>query len=691
MVGVAPRKKRKRPQIEVSRPGPKLLAFAKDKSVYFAVAALVVIGFACYANALANGFVFDDHGHVLTDKSFRSLSNVPSLLVASYRPLRDITYAIDFAVWGERPLGFHLTSVLIHVVNSLLVFALLLRITRKPLLASLAALIFAIHPIQPDAVTYISGRRDVLFSLFYLASFHSYLTYRRYLSGAQEPRHHRARALFYFGLMLVCWALSLLSKEMAASLPLFIFVWNFCDVWDQENVSWGRQFLAALKKAFSRDKWLYIVLSLAVPAYVWYQVFVKGGSARAGISGFDYWGGSFYTNLLTSIKVHAWYLKQLVIPTPIVQYSGAFDIATSPLDWRVMLSIVVVAATIVAGFVLLNRDKLMAFAVLSFFAMLLPVSQIIPHQELLADHYLYLPMMSFGLLVASLAQKISLGSDTIKRLAYGLAAAVLIVFAIMTVTRNTVYKDDFTLWKTNYKEVPTSIRAISSLAGQYAISYPAKGAELYKQCIAVDPSYAPAYVSLALLYQTRDKAREAEELIQQGLALPDSRVISPGYEDPNRFRSELTTALAISKGFQGLQKDAEALMLKAIDLYPANEQPYAPLANYYHSVDHDKEIALLKRQVAGFPTDYYALRSLSFRLIEDKRYDDALPYLERMLVMVPNDFYANYQMGQIYRSKKDCEKASGFLKTAQPAAASPDDSKAIQDALGRFRQECGGS
>jgi hypothetical protein len=691
MVSVAARKKRKQPQIEVSRPGPKLFAFAQDKSVYLAVAALMVVAFACYANALANGFVFDDHGHVLSDKSFRSLSNVPRLLVSSYRPLRDITYAVDFAIWGERPLGFHLTSVLIHVANTLLVFALLLRITRKTLLATLAALIFAIHPIQPDAVTYISGRRDVLFSLFYLASFHSYLTYRGCLGAGQESHRHRARALFYFGLMLVCWTLSLLSKEMAASLPLFIFVWNFCDVWDQENGSRGRQFLAALKKAFSRDKWLYIILLLAVPVYVWYQVFVKGGSARAGISGFDYWGGSFYTNLLTSIKVHAWYLKQLVIPTPIVQYSGAFDIATSPFEWRVMLSIVVVAATIVTGFILLNRDKLMAFAILSFFAMLLPVSQIIPHQELLADHYLYLPMMSFGLLVALLAQKISLGSKTIKRLTYGVASAVLIVFAIMTVTRNTVYKDDFTLWKTNYSEAPGSVRAIASLAGQYAVSYPAKGAELYKQCIAVDPSYAPAYVSLALLYQTRDRAREAEELIRQGLALPDSRVVSPGYEDPNRFRSELTTALAISKGFQGLQKEAEALMLRAIDLYAANEQPYAPLANYYHTVDRDKEIALLKKQVAGFPTDYYALRSLSFRLIEDKRYDDALPYLESMLAMVPNDFYTNYQLGQIYRTRKDCERSGRFFMTAQPAALNPDDSKAIQDALVRFKQECGGS
>jgi hypothetical protein len=296
MVSVAARKKRKHTTIEVPASGSKLLAFTKDHSVLIALAALAVIAFGCYADALANGFVFDDHGHVLSDPSFRSLTNVPKLLVASYRPLRDITYALDFSIWGERPIGFHLTSILLHVANTLLVFALISRITRKTLLASLAAAIFAIHPIAPDAVTYISGRRDVLFSLFYLMSFHCYLTYREHVGGTGRAHTKRLRAMIYFALMMVCWALSLLSKEMAASLPLFIFVWNFCDVWERDNNSWGKEFLRATGRAFVRDKWLYIVLLLVVPAYVWYQVFVKGGSARAGSSGFEYWGGSFYTN-----------------------------------------------------------------------------------------------------------------------------------------------------------------------------------------------------------------------------------------------------------------------------------------------------------------------------------------------------------------------------------------------------------
>ncbi|HEY3136201.1 MAG TPA: hypothetical protein VGL29_09250 [Blastocatellia bacterium] len=673
-----------------AKPVPTLVARLQNKSVYIAVAALLIVVGLCYVNALSNGFVFDDHGHVLEDKSFRSLANVPKILVASYRPLRDVTYAIDFAIWGERAVGFHLTSVLLHLANTLLVFVLIRKMTRETMVACFAAFIFAVQPVQVDSVTYISGRRDVLFSLFFLASFLCYLAYRRVVRD-RAGRRYRLRSLFYFGLFGFFWGLSLLSKEMAASMPLFIFVWNFCDAWNPKGESWPRRFFGAVKKTLARDKWLYLALCVVAPVYIWYQVFYKGGSARASISGFEYWGGSFYTNLLTSIRVHAWYLKQLVVPTPIVQYQGAFDIATTLFAWKVILAIMVVGATVAGGFVLLNKDKLMAFAVLSFFALLVPVAQIIPHQELLADHYLYLPMMCFGLFAALLARRVADRGNMAKRVTCGVAAGMLIVFAVMTSMRNTVYKDDLSLWKTNYKEVPNSVRAVSSLAGHYATSYPARGAELYKQCIELDPSYAPAYVSLALLYKSREKAREAEELIQQGLTLPDSRVISPGYENPNRFRSELTTALAISKGFQGYQEEAEQLLLKAITLYPVNSQPYGLLAAYYHAVNPPKETEMLKRQSAVFPNDFYALQSLSSRLIEYKQYDEALRYLNRMIGIDPNDFYANYQLGQIYRTKHDCTTARRYLLIANSNAASTDDQKAIQDALKVLQQECGGS
>src|SRR5438128_3972404 len=129
MVSVAASKKKRNQRVSVKKTSLTLLAHLQNKSVYIAVGALLIAVGLCYASSLSNGFVFDDHNHVLQDKSFRSLSNVPKLLVASYRPLRDITYALDFAVWGERAFGFHLTSVLMHLVNTLLVFFLIRRVS----------------------------------------------------------------------------------------------------------------------------------------------------------------------------------------------------------------------------------------------------------------------------------------------------------------------------------------------------------------------------------------------------------------------------------------------------------------------------------------------------------------------------------------------------------------------------------
>ena len=141
----------------------------RPKTVWIVAAVLVGVVFICFADALWNGFVFDDHVHVLDNILVRSLTNLPSL-VWDYRPLRDVSYAFDFAIFGDRPFGFHLTNILIHAANTVLVFLLIRRITDDLFVSCLSALLFAVHPIQTDSVAYISGRRDVLFTLFYLAA-----------------------------------------------------------------------------------------------------------------------------------------------------------------------------------------------------------------------------------------------------------------------------------------------------------------------------------------------------------------------------------------------------------------------------------------------------------------------------------------------------------------------------------------
>jgi tetratricopeptide (TPR) repeat protein len=486
------------------------VSFMSDHSELILGLALVTVVLLCFVNALRNEFVFDDIYLVSVNKQIRSL-NLP-LLLSSYRPIRDISYAIDYSFWGDNPFGFHLTSILIHAVNVLLVFSLVRRLSKDLVSATIAALIFAVHPIQTDAVTYISGRRDVLFTSFYILAFHSYLTYYR--------NRWSVKAVTCFCLFLVLWMLSLLSKEMAVSLPILIFVWHFCDAWDAEAGSIGRQVWQAFKRAFSRDKWLWLLLSLSGIAFTAYWVLVKRASSRVQLGKFEYWGGSFYLNMLTVVRVHAWYLKQLIFPTPIAQYLGAFEVSESIFDLRFLLSLVIVGGVLAYGFLQLNRDKLMAFAIFSYFVFLLPVSQLIPHHELLADHYLYLPIMSFGLFVALLVKKIGNRGIIGHKALYVVTGVAVIVLAVITIVHNRTWKDERSLWSANYQTVPTSPRAALNLGNTYQYTEPQKAEELFKRALDLHPTpviQKTLYDRLTVILINERKVDEADFYVAEVL------------------------------------------------------------------------------------------------------------------------------------------------------------------------------
>ncbi|HVQ38967.1 MAG TPA: hypothetical protein VMS31_15625, partial [Pyrinomonadaceae bacterium] len=262
------------------------------------------------------------------------------------------------------------------------------------------------------------------------------------------------------------------------------------------------------------------MLSVSGIAFTAYWVVVKGASRRIGLGKFEYWGGSFYLNLLTVIRVHAWYLKQLVLPTPIAQYLGAFEISESIFDWRFFLALIVVGGVLVYGFLQLKRDKLMAFAIFSYFIFLLPVSQLIPHHELLADHYLYLPMMSFGLFVSLLVKRIGDSGILSHKAAYAIAGLVVVIFGVMTILQNRTWKDERTLWAANLKAVPNSPRAALNLGNTYQYSDPQKAEELFKRALTLNPTpviEGTLYDRLAVVLLNERKFDEAEFYVAEVL------------------------------------------------------------------------------------------------------------------------------------------------------------------------------
>src|SRR5881396_1322823 len=140
MVSIAARKKKTNKSIAASKEGEKVLS-RRSKSIYIASGALLVVVLLCYANALPNGFVFDDHVNLQNNPLLRKIASVPQLLLSGFRPLREVSYAVDFALWGERPFGFHLTNILIHAANTVMVFLLIRRLIGDIASSAIGALI----------------------------------------------------------------------------------------------------------------------------------------------------------------------------------------------------------------------------------------------------------------------------------------------------------------------------------------------------------------------------------------------------------------------------------------------------------------------------------------------------------------------------------------------------------------------
>jgi tetratricopeptide (TPR) repeat protein len=633
-----------------------------EQAAVFAAGALVAVVFICYANSLGNDFVFDDEFLVPAYSRVQTFSQLVNTLLDSYRPMRNVSYAIDFLVWGLKPFGFHLTNVLIHAANVVLVFALIRRFSVKLSTAIVAALIFAVHPIQTDSVSYVSGRRDILFTLFYLAAFNAYLIYREKAS--------RTWIVLFLGL----WGLSVMSKEMAVSLPLVILLWNFCGQWKETGGSLLQRSIQATKAALLKDKWLYAFLAVASFGFGFYAIFVQRASGRTSGSGVEYWGGSLYATLLTVVRVHAWYLKQLIYPTPIAQYFGAFDISTSLLEWRVVVAIAVVGSVLIAGVILLKKETLAAFAIFSYFAILAPVSQLIPHHELLADHYLYLPMISFSLLIGLVVSRVSERGRQPRLIAYGLVSVFILTLAGMTVSRNRDWKDELAVWEANYKSVPNSPRASYNLGGLYLTRDPQKSEALLKESITSDPTFEPAYLALAKLYVTQKRTAEAEDLIQKGLGLIGTRTRSFVLRNPWLLKSQFTTTLAAAKWEAGNREATEQLLLDAVRLYPGNINAYESLANLYHDKDRGNEEQVLRQAIGANPSAFEVRARLAALMIEGKRYDEALTAVQELLDLNPTE--------------RACEKARPYLAGIKSGVPNSMEQRPLATAVQLVLQKC---
>ena len=393
-----------------------------------------------YANTLKNDFVFDDESVVQSNTSITSLSNIPKFFTAEegfhkvigryFRPVVSTTYTIDYALWGLNPVGFHLTNILINLVCCLLLFALLKNLFGKYNYgieaAFIGALLFASHTIHTEAVSWISGRTDSLATLFFFASFLFYIR--------EKKTEDSAKVKFdkYIILSLLFYIFGLLSKEMVVTVPVIIFLYDF--------VFKGRSLKDILKNRILIYVWFISVTLIYL--LVRYLV-LKDVPERETYMYF--YGKDFLTAFLTMVKTIPLYFKLMIFPISLLyHYNGVLPYSNSILDMDVILSLVFILFLLASAYYLFKKHSTVSFAILFFLTSLIPVMNIIPSMNFMAERFLYISSFSLAVIASYLLIKF----PQKKKILTILFAVLICVYSVLTFLRNKDWKDNDTLYST---------------------------------------------------------------------------------------------------------------------------------------------------------------------------------------------------------------------------------------------------
>ncbi|MFH1877787.1 MAG: tetratricopeptide repeat protein [Candidatus Omnitrophota bacterium] len=477
--------------------------------------------FFAYFNTLKADFIWDDEYLILNNSQIKSFTHLQSVfknyvgygsenINNFYRPVQEISNMVDYHLWGENPAGFHGTNIALHSLVAVCVFIFLYYLTANSAGAAIAALLWAVHPVHTEAVAYIAGRADSLYSLFMLISL---ILFVRFTHKARSGKN--GFGLYFFS--LTAFVLALLSKEIVILLPLFILIYLLYFVKDTED-----------KAVFSKLKWTWVPYAGISLAYAFLRKTVLSFSDIAPPSAFTQI--PMVNRLLTFFRVIGVYLRLMIFPSDL-HMERSISITKSLMDPASILALFMVA---VIGWIAVKtykRNRLVSFCIAWFFANLLPVSNIVPINSFLAEHWIYMasigPFLLIGMALAGIWEKYCR-----TKMSYRIVfSAVLIsVFGISfygTVSRNSDWKDEISFFTSTLKYHPRNARLYLNLGNTYYEKKDiTKAIEQYQKAININPGYSVAYGNIGSAYLNLKKPAEAEKYLRKAIALKDNYPIA---------------------------------------------------------------------------------------------------------------------------------------------------------------------
>ena len=590
----------------------------------------LVLALIAYSSVFNAGFVnWDDDDYVVKNTVITSFENIREIMTqpvqGNYHPLTMLTLAVNYAISGPRAGSYHAVNLFLHLLNIVLVFIFIKRLTGHKLwIAFVVALVFAIHPLHAESVAWVSERKDVLYSVFFLAGLVLYL---RYIETGKWT--------FYL-VVLGMFVLSLLSKPAAIIFPIVLLAVDYYT---------GR--LRSSKTYY--EKVPFLALSIVMGLLTMHAQTLQG--SLGGVDLFP-----LYDRILFGFYGIMMYVVKAILPFQLCAFYP-FPITIDqlpPIYYISPLFSILLAGVLFFSFI---KNKLIAFAILFYLINLALVLQFMPvGSAVIADRYTYLPLIGVFLIPAFFFQK---WADTNKGNppAMGVAAlaAVSLVLLVLTYRQAATWKDGAALWDHAIAVEPSS-KAYSQRGSIYRLENDYDQAlVMYNKAIELNNGEKDLLVIRGNIYSTLNQFDKAIPDYNACLAIDSNHQLAV----ENRGRA-----------FNALGKYVQALadLNKAIRLNPETESGYASRGLLYQKLDRNNEaIADFYRQMEvnqKESVDY--LNSIAGLHIRQKEFGKALDVLTRAIALEENGiFYRNrafvyYQLGRRPEALADALKAQSL-------------------------------
>lgn len=611
----------------------------KHAGIFIIIAVTLII----YSRSFFNDFVFwDDDSYLHNNPYIKSLSidNLYRIFTmpyfANYHPLTTLSYAVEYHFFGLNPQPYHIANVIIHLLSTWLLYVFIMRLSGQKTTALVTAFIFALHPMHVESVAWISERKDVLYTLFFIAGLNNYIKYLK--------NNKRIEGLF---IAFLFFSASVMSKSAAVVFPLVMVLLAY----------------------YIRKKFVLKDILISIPFFAVSLFF----GILALNTQHDAMGADKLSHMYTLIEKMVlvcygafFYIIRFVIPYGFSTFHPYPIVTSGTLPFVYYIAPIVLLAIVIVVFFMKKQNKgPVVFGLLFFFITIILVLQVIPIGDaMVSERYTYLPYTGLAFIAGSYLSKYRIGSNIFLTSALLLYGAYL---AITTFIQIGVWKDSEHLWT----------KAIASYPESY-IAYHNRGnarAELkqyntaladYNKSLSLNPKFAKAWSNRGRLHNNTGKIAEALSDYNRCMELDTTiaeafngrGVILVSMGKPEEGIRDLNKAIALMPDYAIAHNNRAGAKLemgditgafadynKAIALKPDYEDAYTNKgAAFMKSGKTNEAIACFNKAIAINPKFFKAYEDMAILYYNQKDYSQAMPYFNKVTELNPD-----YNNGYFYR------------------------------------------